>query len=66
MWRHEYDGSENWAYSKPFKRPNKQLPIKRLIGAYWPSLANLQDDSDTHHNPDVVVPQQRTSAKRSE
>lgn len=51
MWRDEYDGSESWAYSTPFVMPSKKLPIKRLVGAYWPSLESLQDDTDTHHNP---------------
>ncbi len=51
MWRSEYDGSENWDYSTPFVMPEKLKPIKRLIGAYWPSMKNLQDDADTHHNP---------------
>lgn len=51
MWRDEYDGSENWEYSVPFVIPNDTKPIKRLIGKYWPSLKDLQNDSDTHHNP---------------
>lgn len=51
MYRGEYDGSEWWEYSKPFKMPTTQLPIKRLVGDYWPSLEALQDDSNTHNNP---------------
>lgn len=31
MWRHEYDGSECWQYSEPFKPPEKTLPITRLM-----------------------------------
>ena len=31
MWRHEYDGSENWAYSSPFEAPETTLPIKNLF-----------------------------------
>jgi hypothetical protein len=31
MWRGEYDGSEWWEHSTPFKRPEKSLPITRLI-----------------------------------
>lgn len=54
LWRHEYDGSESWEYSTPFVRPTGNLPIKRLIGNYWPSLEQLQDDSDDHHNPGIV------------
>lgn len=53
MWRGEYDGSEQWEYSTPFVMPDKKLPIKRVIGDYWPSLKSLQDDSDTHHNPGI-------------
>jgi hypothetical protein len=53
MWREEYDGSENWSYSSPFVMPEKKLPIKRLIGDYWPSIKSLQDDADTHHNPSI-------------
>ena len=30
MWRHEYDGSEHWTYSQPFKMPTTTLPITRL------------------------------------
>ena len=48
MWRHEYDGSENWEYSKPFERPDKSLPIHCLFGTYWPTLEELQKkDADT-------------------
>lgn len=53
MYREEYDGSEWWKYSRPFDIPKQTKPIKRLIGAYWPSLENLQDDKDYHHNPDL-------------
>lgn len=31
MWRHEYDGSERWDYSEPFKMPEASLPISRLV-----------------------------------
>lgn len=31
MWRHEYDGSECWEYSKPFVMPIEQKPIKHLF-----------------------------------
>lgn len=49
MWRDEYDGSENWSYSTPFVMPDNPLPVKRLIGNYWPKLSDLQDDNDRHH-----------------
>ena len=47
MWRHEYDGSENWDYSTPFVAPAEVKPIVRLtvkpghIG--WETLADAQD-----------------------
>jgi len=31
MWRGQYDGSEWWEFSKPFKKPRKALPIKTLF-----------------------------------
>lgn len=31
MWRHEYDGSECWHFSKPFVAPEKTLPIRCLF-----------------------------------
>jgi hypothetical protein len=31
MWRHEYDGSEEWSYSFPFKEPAESKPIRRLV-----------------------------------
>lgn len=30
LWRGEYAGSEWWEYSKPFKRPETALPIRKL------------------------------------
>lgn len=45
MWRHEYDGSENWDYSSPFKMPEETKQIKSLfvtpeqIG--WADLAEI-------------------------
>lgn len=53
MWRGEYDGSEWWEYSEPFIIPETTKPVKRVIGAFWPKLKNLQDDEDTHHNPSL-------------
>lgn len=31
MWRDEYDGSECWVYSIPFKRPSEKREIKTLF-----------------------------------
>jgi len=45
MRRREYDGSENWEYSTPFKMPKERHPIKRLHGGMWCSLAELQDET---------------------
>lgn len=43
MWRHEYDGSESWHYSRPFKMPNESKSIKNLFanGIGWESLADI-------------------------
>jgi hypothetical protein len=46
MWRREYDGSESWAYSRPFKMPTESHPIKHLtVAGYhrvgWCDLAEL-------------------------
>lgn len=32
MWRHEYDGSENWEYSRPVTIPEETHPIRSLGG----------------------------------
>jgi hypothetical protein len=44
MWRHEYDGSERWEYSKPFKMPKELKPIARLTfdGCMWETLEDIQ------------------------
>lgn len=31
LWRDEYDGSEWWAYIKPFTFPNKTLPLTNVF-----------------------------------
>ena len=50
MYRSEYDGSEWWEFSTPFKKPNVKLKIDRLIGNYWPSLSKLHDEDCKGHN----------------
>ena len=47
MWRSEYDGSESWGYSKPFKMPEDLKPIKALTydGCMWESLNEIQENS---------------------
>ncbi len=43
MWRHEYDGSECWNYSKPFKVPEDKKKITALFvsGTGWESLTDI-------------------------
>ena len=45
MWRGEYDGSEWWEYSRPFKRPDKKIAIKSLfaVSAGWDSLSQINE-----------------------
>jgi hypothetical protein len=48
LWRGEYDGSEWWEFSRPFKRPTEAKPITRLttVGTRhvgWRSLADLNE-----------------------
>lgn len=40
LWRGEYDGSEWWEFSTPFKMPEKSLPISNLFGGLWNDLAD--------------------------
>ena len=53
MKRGEYDGSEWWEFNPPMEKPEKTHKIKRLVGAYWPTLEDLQNTADTHHNPSL-------------
>lgn len=44
MWRHEYDGSESWAYYTNFKMPENVKPIRSLFvekGVGWEDLAEI-------------------------
>ena len=41
LWRGEYDGSEWWEHSTPFKRPETALPIRKLRGSMWGSLDEI-------------------------
>ena len=47
MWRHEYDGSEWWDYSRPFKMPEEKKPIVSLGGDefMWDDLAAIKKDN---------------------
>ena len=48
MWRGEYDGSEWWQYSTPFKQPDKKIAIKSLfaISVGWDSLDRINQESN--------------------
>lgn len=42
MWRHEYDGSEHWSYSKPFKMPTNKKKITTVCnGGMWAALETM-------------------------
>lgn len=42
MWRHEYDGSEQWHYSVPVKIPLVKKKITTLCnGGMWETLAEM-------------------------
>ncbi len=46
MWRHEYDGSECWAYSKPFEMPKDKKKITTVCnGGIWEDLEDMNKDS---------------------
>jgi hypothetical protein len=46
MWRGEYDGSEWWEFSTPFKQPDKSLPISNLFGGLWKDLARCNSPKE--------------------
>ncbi len=44
MWRGEYDGSEWWEYSTPFKVPKDKKPIKNLFARIgWSCLKDIDE-----------------------
>ena len=43
MTRKEYDGSEWWQFTIPFKMPKKLLPIIRLGVGMWDTLESMHD-----------------------
>lgn len=46
MWRHEYDGSECWVYSKPFKMPADKKKITTVCdGGIWQDLESMNKAS---------------------
>lgn len=48
MWRHEYDGSENWEYTKPIEIPNELRETKLLGGNnfMWKSLKDMNEGDE--------------------
>jgi hypothetical protein len=49
MWRGEYDGSEWWEFSHPFRQPSESKPISRLVvdmkrHVGWKSLAEIHEE----------------------
>ena len=48
MWRGEYDGSEWWEYSQPFKMPTELKPIRRLGSDdhLWDTLEDMNSTKD--------------------
>ena len=46
MWRSEYDGSEWWEYSTPFKMPeNKKKLLKVTNGGMWENLKRIHEST---------------------
>lgn len=46
MWRHEYDGSENWDYSAPFETPKETKKIGSLFTSNvgWEDLEDINNE----------------------
>ena len=51
LWRGEYDGSEWWEHSTPFKRPEATLPISTLLCP--PERVGWVDLAECHVTPNV-------------
>lgn len=48
MWRGEYDGSEWWAFSKPFEMPSENHKIQSLFArSSWESLAEIHQEDES-------------------
>ena len=45
MWRHEYDGAEQWDYSTPFQKPSETKKISSLFakGVGWEDLSEINE-----------------------
>jgi hypothetical protein len=50
MWRDEYDGSESWAWKRPFKAPETTKPIRSLFvpphRAGWMDLEDIDEEME--------------------
>ena len=48
MWRHEYDGSENWEYTRPIQIPSETKVTKKLGGDnyMWKSLKDMNEGDE--------------------
>jgi hypothetical protein len=50
MWRGEYDGSEWWAYSRPFVLPGERKPMTRVVATPeevgWVRLGEMHGEED--------------------
>jgi hypothetical protein len=65
MWRDEYDGSEGWAYSSPFKMPTKFKPITTLCnGDSWASIEEMNRPGGKYQATDHT-PEASTNGERS-
>lgn len=51
LYRNEYDGSEWWEYAEklPLVQPNPK-PITKLVGRYWPTVAELHNPEEWDEN----------------
>ena len=52
MWRHEYDGAENWAFSIPFQMPEEFHVITTLGGndQMWATLEQMHKKGGKYGN----------------
>jgi hypothetical protein len=54
MWRHEYDGSESWHYTKPIELPTETKETKILGGDnyMWKSLEEMNEGDEDGYRKD--------------
>lgn len=46
MWRGEYDGAEEWVYSKPFVMPAIKKGMSSVIGDGWQDLSEINSSNN--------------------